>query len=99
MEHRHSHRINAHLPIRLCTHDKAVITGVTRNLSRDGLFVEVNRCPLRKNQPLQVEIMDKHCAWRSFGVIVTHHGEHGAGLEFVNDYDEIDKLLVELAQH
>ena len=97
MEHRCSHRISAEFPIRLHLQNKSVSAGVARNLSRDGVFVDVGRCEVQKNQPLRLELMDGNSLWHSFGTIVTHHGDDGVGLEFVREYAEVDRLLAELA--
>jgi len=94
MEHRCSVRKPIEFQLLLYKHGLPVQTGICRNLGLGGLFIETVSCEWRKNECLEVEIIEYNGkpAMRLPAVVV-HHSERGAGLMFDAVSSEQHRIL------
>lgn len=89
MEHRCSRRIMTCLSTRLFRQGLLVATGVIRNVSRHGVFVETDYCEANKNQAFDLEIssLNEHLAMVS--ATIAYQAISGFGLEFLEEQNSL----------
>ncbi|WP_172600347.1 PilZ domain-containing protein [Sulfurivermis fontis] len=83
MEHRFSYRWPLNLQVALYSRGALVARGVCRNVSRDGMFVQVAPGLLFRNALVEVEILAEERSGRlRLPAMVVHCGHDGVGLVF-----------------
>ena len=82
MEHRCSVRKPLTCQLLLYNNGLPVQSGVSRDLGLGGVFVEAGSCAWRKNQRLEIELLDCGEAGMRFPAVVVHQSERGVGLMF-----------------
>lgn len=83
MEHRFSSRLPYTLQVALYARGALVARGICRNVSRDGMFVEVNPGLLYRNALVEVDVLAQERSGRlRLPAMVAHCGHDGVGLVF-----------------
>lgn len=83
MEHRFSSRWPLNLQVALYSRGALVARGVCRNVSRDGMFVQVDPGLLFRNALVEVEILTAERSGRlRLPAMVAYCGHDGVGLVF-----------------
>ena len=96
MEHRHSRRIAIDIPVILYRNGERIAGGIARNISYRGVFVEVDGCEARRNEPLHIEIPRNGRRARRLRAAVVHDHGHGIGLEFLEVLEYSRNLVAEV---
>jgi hypothetical protein len=81
MEHRCSHRIDAHFCAELRLRGLPAVTATTRNICREGLFLRFTHPQLRHNQILHLTlyIPEGRVRWQTSAIVI-HTSQWGAGV-------------------
>ena len=94
MEHRHGIRRSTEAKVRLFQRGLATETGIVKNISNDGLFVEVEDPSALTASCVEVAPLDSSAMHeRGVPAAVIHRSSDGLGLMFVSEARELLRFL------
>ena len=88
MDHRHGLRTPISFSVRIYRRGSLLGTGVARNISRGGLFVELAEVPNGNESFVELEVMSmsaRRLSARRLPGLIVHREPNGVGVMFADD--------------